>query len=107
MDEIYRKFLKYFNFKDILNKYNIHKYIVFILCLPLIFYIRKVNYILSHSIIETLNTAICFSLVITVINSYKMSKNNYFLFLGIVFGFVSFFNFLHGVTYNHIIYNSK
>ncbi len=107
MDEIYRKFLKYFNFKGMLNKYNIHKYIVFILCLPLIFYIRKVNYILCHSIIETLNTAICFSLVITVINSYKMSKNNYFLFLGIVFGFVSFFNFLHGVTYNHIIYNGK
>jgi PAS domain S-box-containing protein len=107
MDKVYKKFLKYFNFKDMLNKYNIHKYIVFILCLPFIFHIRKVNYILSHSIIETLNTAICFSLVITVINSYKMSKNNYFLFLGIVFGFVSFFNFLHGVTYNHIIYNGK
>jgi PAS domain S-box-containing protein len=104
MDKAYGKYL---NFKDMLNKDGIHKYIFFILCLPFIFYIRKVNYILSHSIIETLNTAVCFSLVITVINSYKMSKNNYFLFLGIVFGFVSFFNFLHCVTYIDITYNGK
>jgi PAS domain S-box-containing protein len=104
MDKVYGKFL---NFKDMLNNDGIHKYIFFILCLPFIFYIRKVNYILSHSIIETLNTAVCFSLVITVINSYKMSKNNYFLFLGIVFGFVSFFNFLHCVTYIDIIYSGK
>ncbi|HSQ90377.1 MASE3 domain-containing sensor histidine kinase [Romboutsia sp.] len=107
MEDVCRKFSKYFDFKDMLSKYNIYKYIVFILCLPFIFYIRKVNYLLSHSIIETLDTAICFSLVITVINSYKMSKNNYFLFLGIVFGFVSLFNFLHGVTYIDIIYNGK
>lgn len=107
MEAVYERLSKYFNFKGILKKYMIHKYIVFILCLPFIFYIRKVNYLLSHSIIETLNTAICFSLVITVINSYKMSKNNYFLFLGIVFGFVSLFNFLHSVTYTDIIYNGK
>ncbi|MEG1254995.1 MASE3 domain-containing protein [Clostridium sp.] len=107
MEDVCERFLRNFDFKNILKKHNIHKYIIFILCLPFILYTRKINYMLYHSIIETLNTAICFSLVIVVINSYNMSENDYFLFLGIVFGFVSFLNFLHGVTYMGSIYNGK
>ncbi|SHJ25871.1 Signal transduction histidine kinase [Clostridium cavendishii DSM 21758] len=99
--------LKNFNFKKILNENNIHKYIIFILLLPFILYIRKANHIIAHSIIETLNTAICFSSVIIIINSYRMSQNNYFLFFGALFGFVSLFNCLHCVVYMESSYNPK
>lgn len=107
MESIFKKSLNHWNFKNILKEYNIHKFIIYVFFLITIIYIGKTNYILSHSIIETLNSAICFSLVIIIINCYQISYNNYFIYLGIVFAFVSFFNFLHDITYMGIFMISK
>jgi PAS domain S-box-containing protein len=107
MEAVDKKFSRHFQSQGILSKYDIHKYIILIIFLLFIVYVGTVDYIVSHAMIETLNTAICFSFVIIVINSYETSRNKYFLFLGIVFGFVSFFNFLHVMTYMSSMYNGK
>lgn len=84
----------------------IHQLVLSLTMLAFIIHMDKMNFMLSHSILETLNSSICFSLAIIVINSYKLSRNNYFVFLGIVFGFVSFFNFLHEIAYMGAFINS-
>lgn len=107
MENYFKKHLNYFNFENILKKYTVNNFIIFILFLAFIIYLRKTNYILSHSILETLNSATCFSLVILVINNYRISKNNYFIYLCIVFGFVAFFNFFHTIAYMGVFNSSR
>jgi hypothetical protein len=48
-----------------------------------------------HIIIEAFNTFIDFSIFIIAINSYEISENIPFLFLGIAFGFAGGFNIIH------------
>lgn len=95
------------NFKNILNEYTINHFIFFTFSLISMIYIGRSNYILFHSMIEMLNTIVCLSLGLIVANTYKISKNNYFVYLGIVYIFVSIFNFFHGIAYTGIFNISR
>ena len=83
------------NLKNIFKEHSINHIFIFAFSLLLLLYTGKTNYKLFHSIIETLTAVACLSLFIIVINTYKISKNSFFIYLGIVYGFVSIFNLLH------------
>jgi PAS domain S-box-containing protein len=86
------------NLKNIFKEHSINHIFIFAFSLLLLLYTGKTNYKLFHSIIETLTAVACLSLFIIVINTYKISKNSFFIYLGIVYGFVSIFNLLHGIA---------
>lgn len=55
-----------------------------------------------HTIAEFFTIIVGFTAFIIVLNTYAMSRDSYLTFLGIAFGFVSIFEFLHVVTYTGI-----
>lgn len=68
----------------------------------ILIYISFINYLLFHTIIEVATVIFYFSVSIIAINTYKISNNSYFTFLGISFAFSGFFNLLHALTYKGI-----
>ncbi|MTK11766.1 MAG: hypothetical protein F8N39_06645 [Clostridiaceae bacterium] len=107
MESASRKSFDIFNLTKPIRKLNFHKVIIFNSAMLLILYAGMKNYIFFHSTIETLNTAVCFGLSIIAINTYRISCNNYFTYLGIMYGFASLFNFLHGAAFAGIFSGSK
>lgn len=91
------------NLRNMINKCTISHSIIFVLALMLLIYIAEANYILFHVIVENLSTVVCLSLVVIMVNTHKMSNNNYFIYLGIGYGFISLFNFFHGIAYTGIL----
>lgn len=57
------------------------------------------NYLLFHTLIEIASVTSAFIISIIAINTYKISYNSYFTFLGIAFAFVGCFNLLHALSY--------
>lgn len=107
MESASRKSFNIFNLTKPIRKVNFHKVIIFNSAMLLILYAGMKNYIFFHSTIETLNTAVCFGLSIIAINTYRISCNNYFTYLGIMYGFASSFNFLHAAAFAGIFSGSK
>ncbi|MCT8975659.1 ATP-binding protein [Clostridium sp. CX1] len=68
----------------------------------ILIYISFINYLLFHTVIEVATVIFYFSVSIIAINTYKISNNSYFTFLGISFAFSGFFNLLHALTYKGI-----
>ncbi|SDF67583.1 MASE3 domain-containing protein [Sporolituus thermophilus] len=62
-------------------------------------YISFTNYLLFHSLIELFSVIIAFSVFIIAVNTHKIATNNYFMFVGIAYGFVGGFNLLHALAY--------
>ncbi|WP_332248972.1 MASE3 domain-containing protein, partial [Thermosinus carboxydivorans] len=58
-------------------------------------YVRLENYLLFHSLIELATVIIAFSVFILALNTRDLAKNNYFMFIGIAYGFVGGFDLLH------------
>lgn len=89
------KYLKYF--KDNINSYVIH--MIFGIFFLLAMYISSIKYLMFHTIIELLIIIISYSIMIMTLNMHKTSKNGYFTFLGIVYGFVASIELLHTLSY--------
>ncbi|MCM8709669.1 ATP-binding protein [Clostridium sp. SYSU_GA19001] len=63
-------------------------------------YTSNKNYIFFHSIAEMFSVLIAFGMFIVSINSLNTYQNQYFIFLGIAFGFVGVFDLLHLLTFD-------
>lgn len=84
----------------ILNFRIILIYTILSLVLLLIgLFISAKNYLLFHSIVEFFSIIISFSILVISMNTFSFSKNNYFAFLGLAFGFVGCFDLLHTLAY--------
>ncbi|WML37886.1 MASE3 domain-containing protein [Clostridium sp. OS1-26] len=57
------------------------------------------NYLLFHTLIEIASVTSAFIISIIAINTYKISYNSYFTFLGMAFAFIGSFNLLHAFAY--------
>ena len=57
------------------------------------------NYLLFHSISEIFSIVIACGIFIVAWNSRRIVRNDYLLFLGIAYLFISFLDFLHTLTY--------
>ena len=60
------------------------------------------NNLLFHAVIELVSIVIAVNMFIIAIRGYRISRNNYFTFLGISYGFVAFFDLLHFLSYPQI-----
>lgn len=57
------------------------------------------NFNLFYIVITIYSIVICFIIFIIVLNTHQIVANNYYIFLGIAFGFVGFFEFTHTLSY--------
>lgn len=62
-------------------------------------YLKHVNYLLFHSLIEVFCVVVAASTAILAYNTCDMSNNFFFTFLGLAYGFNGFFDFLHLLAY--------
>lgn len=78
------------------NDYRIVLYAVVILGL----YLLNINYYyMFHSFIEIFSAFICFCIFMFSINTYQISKNDFFVFLGFGYVYVGMFDLLHAFSY--------
>ena len=61
------------------------------------------NYYLFHSVAEVFSCAIAYTIFMFSINTYKISKNNFFIILGIGYLFSAVMDMLHTFSYGDII----
>ena len=61
-------------------------------------YLSFYNFLLFHTMIETICIVIGILITIIAVNTYKFNNNDSLLFLGIAYFFVAFFDFFHTVT---------
>lgn len=73
--------------------------IVFVLSAIMCIYISFINYTLYHSIVEIFKVIIAFCITATALNTYNISKNNYFILIGIAFCYAGIFNLLHTLMF--------
>ena len=69
------------------------------LLLIALYVINTYNYLLFHSIVELVISAIAFSVFIFTWNARKYTDNHFYLFLGISFIFTGFINLFHIISY--------
>lgn len=70
-----------------------------ILIIILLTFVSHFNFLLFHTFSELISITIGFCIVIIAVNSYGISKNSYFTFIAIAYGFADLFSLLHLLTY--------
>lgn len=66
-------------------------------------FLSNKNYLLFHSVIEITTVVISFSVLLLAVGVYKLSDNYYFIYLGIIYGFIGVLDLFHAFTYKGII----
>lgn len=92
--------------KEETKKLNIMKLIT-ISCLLFIFivvssYLGSNYYRPFHVVVETFSAFIAFSILVMAVNTYELSNNIPFLFLGVAWGFAAGFNIIHIIASNGV-----
>lgn len=85
-------------FKNVIVKYFIRE-ILFIIFFIIIFVSHFYSYLLFHTSVELFSIIIAVSIFIFAWNTRKISKNNYFLFLGSAYFFTGILDFFHTLSY--------
>lgn len=73
---------------------------LFPISLIVIIYLSFQNFTLFHTVIEMYGIVIALIILVIAINTYHLNKDHYLLFLGIAYGFVAGFDFLHTLAYD-------
>lgn len=64
-----------------------------------IMYLGHINFLMFHAVTELFGIVIAFNMTIISVSTYEANKNNRIVFLGIAYGFVACFNFLHALAF--------
>jgi signal transduction histidine kinase len=81
-------------------KTNYLSIIIGLVSVAVLYFISLHSYILYHSLIEVFTIVISFTIFIITWNSKKFIDNNYLLFVGIAFFFISILDLLHTLSYS-------
>jgi len=65
----------------------------------LLVYTSFKNYLLFHSIIELWSIIVALSIFLIALNTYPISPNRFFVFLGLAYGFIGIMDLLHTLAY--------
>ncbi|MCK9444166.1 MAG: ATP-binding protein [Tissierellaceae bacterium] len=85
------------------NRYGaIKKLLIFTLLLIVSLFIGKKNFLLYHTFIELACITIAFMMVIVSVNTCDINKDKGIIFLSIAYGFISFLDFIHLLSYNSL-----
>jgi len=81
--------------------WNSHLLEILILCSGLVWVIGMglKNFLLFHTVVELFSIIIGITTFVIAINTYKTNKNQHLIFLGVAYGFISYFDLLHTLTY--------
>lgn len=85
--------------KDTLDKKSFIKLILLILTLAFLVLLSNYNYLLFHFTIELATAIIGYFMLIIIVNTSKLSKNNDYIFLGIAYAFIGTIDLLHALTF--------
>lgn len=64
-----------------------------------IMYLGHINFLMFHAVTELFSIVIAFNITIISVSTYEANKSNRILFLGIAYGFVACFNFIHALAF--------
>ena len=93
---VYRKF----SFK---NKENLFQHFLFIIIILGLFLLEYVDYYMFHSAAEAFSCIIAGGIFVITLNTYNISKNNFFLFLGIGYVFILLLDLFHTFSYGELV----
>lgn len=65
-------------------------------------YVGPINFLLFHTTVELFGVIIAIMILVIALNAYKNEYNKFLIVLGIPYGFVAVFDFLHTLTYKGI-----
>ncbi|SJZ36805.1 MASE3 domain-containing protein [Selenihalanaerobacter shriftii] len=83
-----------------LKQNSLMKNLIILLTLVVGFsYMGSKDYLLFHSSIELFSIIIAFNIFIIAFNTDHISSSNYFIFIGIAYGFIGFFDLIHVFSY--------
>lgn len=83
-------------------KMNIRNVIFLPIILIASLYLGSKNYLLFHTSVQLFTSVIAYNIFIIAINTYGISKNNFFMLLGIGFAIAATFDVVHTITYEGI-----
>ncbi len=95
--------------KEFLSKNNIHLFqnFIFITILLGLLYLNKLNYYIFHSTAEIFSCIIAGGVLMISLSTYKITKNNFFMFLGIGHLFILTLDVFHTITFDNILASSQ
>src|SRR6056297_1388187 len=80
-----------------------HQQFIIVLSLILISVLLSFyNFYLFHLSVEIYSVIISFIILLIILNTHQIISNNYYIFLGITFGFIGFFEILHAFFFLEI-----
>jgi PAS domain S-box-containing protein len=103
--------LNYYAEKLNSKKYKLkimEKLTIGIIIMLILYHVNIKDYFIFHNLVELLSIITGFSVFIIAKNTYGVSKNSNFMFLGMCFLIISSFDFLHVLTsYNGGVFNTE
>lgn len=82
------------------NLFNLIKTIfLFLLLFTVLFFISQYHYLLFHTLSEFFSIIIAFTFFTLAWNSRHLTKDYFYLFIGLAYFFIAFLDLLHTVTY--------
>lgn len=82
---------------------DIFQHFLFIMILIGLVMLRKVNYYVFHSLAETFSCFIAMGILIVSIHTNRISKNRFFMFLGIGYVFILILDLFHTYSYSDLM----
>ncbi|MGD9567462.1 MAG: MASE3 domain-containing protein [Sedimentibacter sp.] len=99
--------IKKFNVLTNGHSINGFHHFVFLCILITLYFLYNFNYLLFHSLAEIYSCIIAGGILIISMSTYNVSKNNYFLFLGIGYMFILALDIFHTFTFGEIILSDQ
>lgn len=87
------------------SSYNIFmssEWKIIIIMVGICYWISRGNYTLFHSLIEMFTIAISLSVMLVAVGTVRICENNWFTYLGIIYGFIGIIDMFHTLTYGGI-----
>lgn len=81
---------------------NHRQFIIVLTLLLLSALLSFYNFYIFHLSVIIYSVIICFIILIIILNTHQIISNNYYIFLGITFGFIGFFEILHAFFFLEI-----
>lgn len=73
-----------------------------LLILASAFYLSSRNYLLFHTVIELFTVLVAFGIMVLAVHThnYQIHNNSLFIFLGVAYGFIGFYDLIHALAYS-------
>lgn len=92
---------------SVMKDFNNFQHFIFIFIVLGLLFLHKVDYYLFHSAAEIYSCIIAGAILMISLSTYKVTNNNYFLFLGIGYMIVAVLDLFHTISYGELFNHHK